>query len=118
MSDQGPQVISLAYRQPVTLKEAALKVEVTDITDSRCPVNARCVWAGQATASLKVSMTGKAEEKLVIGTPAPPTMNLPGEAVYGAYRFSLIGVSPAKGSPDAIAPEAYKFEVKIVKSGG
>lgn len=117
MADQEPQVISLAYHQPVTSADGVLKLEVTDVTDSRCPVNTRCVWAGQATVSVNVSMSGKAEEKLVIGTSAPPAMNLPGDASYGAYRFSLVSVSPAKASPDAIASEAYKFGIKIVKSG-
>ena len=118
MSSSKPTVISLKYHQPLTLAGEALTVEVVEIHDSRCPPGARCVWAGQATVSLKVSPKGQPEVTLLLGTSAPPAMNLPSDASFGAYQFSLISLEPRPSTAEAIKPETYEIQVSILKSHG
>ncbi|MBY0573078.1 MAG: hypothetical protein K2P84_05315, partial [Undibacterium sp.] len=52
---------------------------------------------------------------LVLGTPAPPSMNLPADAVYGDYRFSLMGLEPKRSAEDPAMLESYRAEIQIEK---
>jgi hypothetical protein len=38
---------------------AQLKIMVSDINDSRCPMNATCIWAGEAVVKLSVTNTAE-----------------------------------------------------------
>ncbi len=116
LSDVVPTTIILSYRQATKLAKQGMTIEVTEVTDSRCPPNTRCVWAGQATVSFKVSQPGTPEALLVIGTPAPAAMNLPADANYGGYRFSLVNLEPKKVAGENVAPEAYKAEIMMSKA--
>lgn len=82
-----PAIVELDFGMPVTLG-GQLRIELVDAKDSRCPKDARCIWAGHAAATLKVRQTGLAEAAIVIGTEAPAGMNLPFAAVYAGYRFA------------------------------
>ena len=65
------------FNSPVTLylsekainRESGVMLELTEITDSRCPVNVNCIWAGNAKVKLSVSGTGmeKADLDLCLG---------------------------------------------------
>lgn len=51
----GPKVTPLAVRE-----------------DSRCPMNARCVWAGQVRLAIRVELgSGRSEHEIVTGKPVP-----------------------------------------------
>ncbi|MDB5695961.1 MAG: hypothetical protein JWN21_1504 [Sphingomonas bacterium] len=70
--------------------------------DSRCPMNARCVWAGRAVVRVTIDGDGeRLERNLVLGEPASPGLVLDSvtpDKVAGAdapvmdYRFHF---SPA-----------------------
>lgn len=52
--------ITLAFSQIASLEDGKIIIEFADVTeDSRCPVNVTCVWEGQATVALNISMDGK-----------------------------------------------------------
>ncbi|ACT91579.1 hypothetical protein [Dyadobacter fermentans] len=59
--DSSPQpelsTTSVPYRQATTVSTAGsdLKVELKEVADSRCPVNANCVTLGSAKLTLTVS---------------------------------------------------------------
>jgi len=45
-----------------------LTFRLTDLTDSRCPANVQCVWAGEAKTSVELELKGqKAQTTLKLG---------------------------------------------------
>lgn len=70
------------------------------IEDSRCPMNARCVWAGRLV--LRVKAQGGAwsrEIDLTLGEPVP--------VADGA--LTLTSVTPERRTDQPIAPHDYRF---------
>ena len=83
------QSVTLVVGAPATSTQFGLSIQMLEATDSRCPEGARCVWAGHAQASLRLTRHGVAAETIVVGTEAPPSMNLPFHATSGDLTFSL-----------------------------
>lgn len=75
------------------------------VSDSRCPADAICVWAGDAVVSLGV---GAATVELRSHS-APETS-------VGAYRVRLERVEPYLYSGRTIAPGEYRAVLKVTRS--
>lgn len=70
------------------------------IEDSRCPMNARCVWAGRVRLkALWVRSSGNQEIELTLGEPKP--------LADGA--ITLTSVRPDKSTDRIITPKDYRF---------
>ncbi|GGD91803.1 hypothetical protein GCM10011515_09340 [Tsuneonella deserti] len=70
------------------------------VEDSRCPMNARCVWAGRVVVTTRIDGAGWRETKdLTLGES------------YGTHGevFALVGVSPEKTTDREIQPAEYRF---------
>ena len=63
------------------------------VSDSRCPPNVNCVWAGDATLELRVSK-GKQIQKLTLHTGLEPR-----SATIMGLKLTLQNLEPAKGVP-------------------
>jgi hypothetical protein len=86
----------------------ALKVTFTGVvSDSRCPVDVVCVWAGDAVARLEVSEPQGAVETRDLHT----LQNEP--AAYGRFRIALVRLDPEPRSTRPIAPDAYRLVVRV-----
>ncbi|RSU62870.1 hypothetical protein DAH55_00510 [Sphingomonas koreensis] len=70
------------------------------IEDSRCPMNARCVWAGRLV--LRVKVTGGAWQRTI-----DLTMGEPVQVADGG--LTLVSVTPDKRTDLAIKPRDYRF---------
>lgn len=74
------------------------------LEDSRCPMNARCVWAGQVRLSIRIE-TGAGAQTMEItsGKPLP--------VADGTLDLAEIAPDRVAGgeSGGAIVPEAYRF---------
>ena len=70
------------------------------IEDSRCPINARCVWAGRVV--LRVKVTGGAWQRTI-----DLTMGEPVQVADGG--LTLVSVTPDKRTDLAIKPRDYRF---------
>jgi hypothetical protein len=94
----GPQrasyTVTLRGEQPVVISAESLTLQLTEVHDSRCPINALCVWAGHGAVAVRVSQEGQSAETVQIGFPAPAEMKLPGDATYRGYRLSLQALDP------------------------
>ena len=76
------------------------------LEDSRCPQNARCVWAGRVRLSVRI---GNATRELTLGQPVP--------MVGGT--LSLAAVLPERTTRDAaLPPRAYRFGFQFQRGGG
>jgi hypothetical protein len=76
------------------------------ISDSRCPIEVTCVWAGTVEVRTTLSTpVSHGEHVLALGTPQ----------VFGAYTVTLIGVTPEK-TEEAIPGSSYRFTFEIIKN--
>lgn len=70
------------------------------VEDSRCPMNARCIWAGRVVLRVKVQGGAWSREiDLTLGEPVT--------VADGA--LTLIGVAPERRTDQPIAPRDYRF---------
>ena len=123
--DQPPQVSSsvhtivLARGGKSVIADESLTVELVEINDSRCPAEVTCIWAGHAAVTLQVSKPGSPAGRVVIGSEAPPNMNLPSDANYGGYLFHLVELEPgnADGSTQVAPSQRAMISVSRLRQG-
>jgi len=89
-TSSAAHTLVLARGQKTVIGDESLTVELTEINDSRCPAKVTCIWAGHAAVTLQVSKPGLVAGRVVIGSEAPSSMNLPSDANYGGYLFRLV----------------------------
>lgn len=67
---------------------------ISVVEDSRCPMNARCVWAGNAKIKVSVSVGRRRTETVELNSNMQPqTVTVQG------YRLTLQDLNPQKGQP-------------------
>lgn len=91
----------------VTFEKEGLRLRFASVaSDSRCPVNVNCVWAGNAEVLVEASTkSGKGKRTLRLNTNAGPER--PGEGKYGHYTVKLLGLSPQPREGRKIAAGQY-----------
>jgi hypothetical protein len=107
--------LSMRVGQQFVISEEALTVTFTGVTDSRCPTQVLCVWAGEGTVTLVVSQSGYPSESLLIVTPASPGAQPSNQSSYRAFRFTLESLDPSPAMPGPIPIELYRASVLIEK---
>lgn len=105
---------ALRFGQTASIEGEEIVIRFVDVTeDSRCPVNVTCVWEGQVTIALNISMNGK----------KPASYNLTGRAgheelasaVIDRYSMSLLKVEPPK-TEDKIELADYIITLVLSKT--
>jgi len=81
------------------------------LEDSRCPVNADCIWAGNARVELELR-----------GLDAPATLSLNSfngakEVVYGSYRVRLVELVPVPTTAGPLPQRDYRATLRVVPVG-
>lgn len=77
------------------------------LEDSRCPMNARCVWAGQVRLKARVHLgTGDRDLELTSGKPIP----------VADGTLELVEVRPDRvaGEGQSLDPEDYRFGFRFM----
>lgn len=75
------------------------------LEDSRCPMNARCVWAGQVRLKVRVHLGARDEEREL-------TSNKPVPVADGTLE--LVEVQPDRIAGEALDPKNYRFGFRFV----
>jgi len=89
----------VALGQPVRVGNL-IAVPEKVIEDSRCPINARCVWAGRAIVSTRIDGQGWQETTpLTLGEPY---------ATHGT-TITLVSVEPGQLAGKPTDPKDYRF---------
>lgn len=70
------------------------------LEDSRCPMNARCVWAGRTRLTVKIDLGSRSETR-EIGSDKPIQV--------ADGTLSLVEVQPDKLAGEEAKPKAYRF---------
>ena len=106
-----PQTVVLSLGHTASIDAIGLHLTLLGVKDDRCPVDVQCVWAGHATVRVRAKVGDGAEETLELGTAAPASMDLPGDANIGRYRLHLVRLEP--GRTQAGVPESdYRATVE------
>lgn len=63
-----------------------LKIEFKDYTDSRCPINTDCIWAGEASVYLQAKSNGQTASFVLNGLGSDTTL-------FG-YQIELVDLLP------------------------
>jgi FKBP-type peptidyl-prolyl cis-trans isomerase 2 len=83
--------------ESVQIKDGSgvILVKLVQVNDSRCPVNANCIRAGEAKVKLDVNVNGVANNGLELCLACDATMNIPTNKTIGSkYKITLVEVSP------------------------
>jgi hypothetical protein len=98
----------------VTLDEGRLRVRFVSVaSDSRCPTDVDCVWAGNAEVVFEVSGSRRGSRTFRLNTSASPER--PGEGRYGRYTLKLTALAPQPRSNRKIAPGQYTATLLVSK---
>jgi hypothetical protein len=102
----------LALGQTARVRPGGLELTFQAVvSDSRCPVDVTCVWAGEARLRLKVSGTGAPPEELELST-------LEGEpARLGGFGIEVLGLDPVPRSGVELDPATYELRLVVSETG-
>lgn len=107
------ETVTLVATSPVQVGREPLSLQLVAVRDQRCPSDVRCAWAGHATVAVQVRREGASPQTILLGTPSPPAMHLPGEASAGPYRFRLVDLEPANHSTTPPTLLQYRARVRV-----
>ncbi len=92
-----------------------VKVQFNNVLeDSRCPIDAICVWAGRATVEITFSQPGSSETGFLALGDFSGT-NYTDKAVFGNYEVILKAVKPAPKAGIVIPASEYIIEIEVRK---
>jgi len=105
------QTVVLRAGAVVAVGTGALTLKLTDVRDSRCPVDATCVWAGHASVAVQAAYTGQAAQSAWVGLQASAGADLPGDAYVHGWRLRLQALEPAPRAGVEVPLEQYRATV-------
>ena len=105
--------VTVRLGKRVVLDHGLLKIRfISVVEDSRCPMNARCVWAGRARIKLEI-VKGRSKARTIVLSSDEPAK----EAGFYGYSFQLSDLKPHKGDPDTSphSPVRAVIQVKVYR---
>ncbi|WP_157575165.1 hypothetical protein [Nocardia yamanashiensis] len=96
---------------PVRLDEDRLTLRLAGVpSDSRCPVDVDCVWAGEATVVVTATVAN-ADTRLELHSPANATP----DASVGDYQVRLLALHPEPRSKQPVAQSEYRVDLIVTR---
>lgn len=87
-----------------------LVLRFLDVKDSRCPIDATCIWEGEVVVVLEASLNGVTQ---VLSLVLPSNAN--GQNFMG-YNISLLAVTPHLKSNEIAKPQDYKATLLVKRN--
>ncbi|MDH3495855.1 MAG: hypothetical protein OER21_03770 [Gemmatimonadota bacterium] len=78
------------------------------LSDSRCPTDVVCVWAGNAEVQIGLALGTGPTHPFRLNTTLQPA-----SADFGGYRVTLVALTPAPVSTRLIDPAEYRAHLKV-----
>lgn len=98
--------------QQETVRAGRLRVRFDRIVeDSRCPMNARCIRAGNARVRLTVTQ-GRSSRRITLDS----TDGTTSAEVFG-YRIEFVDLQPQKGAPEPMRRRPQTVTLEIERAG-
>lgn len=97
-----PGIVAVRVGENANLGDGLVVRPLEVVEDSRCPQNARCVWAGRLR--VRVAVEGVGEREVILGEEAVQTPR-------GAFQLVAVSPGPWTDWPEGAMP-AYRFGFK------
>jgi hypothetical protein len=105
--------LKLSPGQEVAVARTKLRIKFIVVeSDSRCPTDVKCVWAGNAAVKLQLSGLGKSQSVTLNTSQAGQFVS---ETIYQGYKVKLVDLSPRPLSTQKIAPSDYQATLLVIK---
>jgi hypothetical protein len=75
--------------------------------DSRCPIDAVCVWAGDAEIALKIDQGSQS------AVAALHTLTEPKKVEWNGYTISLVTLTPVRQASKPVDPKDYRAQILV-----
>jgi hypothetical protein len=100
--------LSLAVSDRAEVAPGAILTLESVVSDSRCPVDVVCVWAGEIRVALAFELQHSEAPRIgfELATTAP-------SAEVRGLRFELLGATPAPHSKKPIAAGDYRISLRV-----
>ena len=94
----------------VEIPDDTTRVQFTDVTaDSRCPMNAQCVWAGEAVVLFTVG--SDQQVSMTLGADASKAT-----VIIGMKQFTLVALKPYPKVNESIAKGDYIATIRFTSA--
>lgn len=104
-----PIIVHLNFKQEVVI-DNKFKLRFEGVgADSRCPIDAICVWSGDGEVFLNIS-SANSSQRYTVHTGLEPR-----EIVIDNYLIQLINLLPVTRSDRRIKPEEYNVDIRVAK---
>lgn len=110
-----PVIVSkLTYGKAVTFEDTTIKF-VKVITDSRCPKNVSCIWAGEAKVLVDVLKNGKVVEQKTLKFSPTPAFSKSNFKLFASDTKNVFGINlmPYPEGASKIKPEDYYLQLNV-----
>lgn len=108
--DPGEGQLVLAVGEGAVVPGTEVRVTFEGVLgDSRCPIDAICVWAGDAEVALTLALGADSPDLHVLHW---NTAQGPGAVMVGPYRVSLVALDPLPRAGETVPADAYRAQVK------
>ncbi len=81
-------------------------------SDSRCPTDVVCVWAGDAAVEIGLSAGEGPTHPFTLHTLSYPASSVE----FGGYRVTLLELAPQPISTRPIPPDGYRAHLQVTRS--
>ena len=93
-----PVKVALNLNTPVTLEGQSLRLTLLKVTDSRCPLDVRCVWAGEVGIDVEIAKLGVVYVRQPLYTLFNANAaNEPKSVIAEGYTVKILEVTPYPG---------------------
>ena len=107
-------VTRLIEKQNIFLEKEKVNITFNKVTeDNRCPMNARCVWAGYASAEIEVMSVHSRPRKFIVSTIDDAGKNLKNSFVFNGHKYTLVNFYPANSTEVNFEKLKGKYVVDI-----
>jgi hypothetical protein len=110
--DARGRSFTLDVGEHIFLKRERLRIEFVAVpSESRCPADGVCVWAGDAEVLLRVRRVGVAQQAMRLHT----NPSFPQVGRYQRYEISLLALFPYPRSDVPIEGRDYQARLLVVE---
>jgi hypothetical protein len=108
----GPIEVTLKYGEYKRVAAEQLGIRFNSVLeDSRCPIDAVCVWMGDAVAEVELTAAGGRTGKLELHTSLEPK-SLP----WNGVKVTLLELQPAPRASEPTRPTAYSVRLQLERA--
>lgn len=108
MTAQLGTKFDMMSNQTVTVQPVGIMIQMVNMSDSRCPSDVTCVWAGQAKTNLAVQISGNTNILTLTSTAGGTDSKS-----LGNYQIQLVKVNPYPTSKTTIKLSDYVLTLKV-----